>query len=359
MAAVHLLNCLVGNINKKGGVFILPKDDYLKFPAEAMDSATQKGAAKQKAGQYVNQLLDTVKASAQPAVEALFVYDANPCYSLHNPKEVKAAIGKIPFVVSFASFLDETAMAADIILPSHTFMERLEDVPSEAGFSKSIVGLTVPMTAPVFNTKNPGDSVILIAKALEGKIAESFDWESYDECLENVAGSIWDSLSEDGYAVISEDIPTGMVDVNVSFLANNPATIQAQGDYELTLIPVDNMRLFSGSIAASPFAVKTVPDTVLKGSDIVVEINPATAKGLKDRGYATLTTPMGSARVKVNLNEGMMPGVIGMVEGLGHTFENKYVSKKGVNINDLVGPVIESGSGLDAAFGIKVKISKA
>jgi anaerobic selenocysteine-containing dehydrogenase len=72
-----------------------------------------------------------------------------------------------------------------------------------------------------------------------------------------------------------------------------------------------------------------------------------------------LTTPNGSARVRVTMNEGIMPGVIGMVEGLGHTFDNKYVSNKGVNVNDLIGPVIESDSGLDAAFGIRAKISKA
>ena len=54
-----------------------------------------------------------------------------------------------------------------------------------------------------------------------------------------------------------------------------------------------------------------------------------------------------------------MPGEVGRDKGLGHTFDNKYVSNKGVNINDLIGPVIESGSGLDAAFGIKAKISKA
>ena len=119
------------------------------------------------------------------------------------------------------------------------------------------------------------------------------------------------------------------------------------------------MRLISAGPAASPFAVKTVSDKVLKGTDSVVEINPLTAGGLKDNGYATLTTPMGSARVMVNFNEGMMPGVIGMVKGLGHTFDNKYVSNKGINVNDLIGPVIESGSGLDAAFGIKAKISKA
>ncbi len=363
LAAVHTLNCLVGNINKKGGTFVLPKNEYLEFPDESMDSIADAGFAKSKTGRYVNQLIEKVNASSQPAIEALFVYNTNPCYSLHDPKSVKQAFGKIPFVVSFSSFLDETAIEADIILPSHTFLERLEDVPSCAGLAKSVVGLTKPVIEPVFNTKNPGDAVILIAKALEGSIAQSFEWEIHDECLENITSGIWDSLSEDGHVVIS-DGPGESTAVNVSFLADNPVTIQAQGDYELTLIPIDNMRLINAGTTASPFAIKTVSDRVLKGSDIVIEMNPLTAKGLKDKGFAILTTPMGNARVMINLNEGMMPGVIGMVEGLGHTLNtknmsNKYVSNKGVNINDLIGPVIESGSGLDAAFGIKAKISKA
>ena len=359
LVAVHTLNCLVGNINKKGGAFIQPKTNYLKFPDETMDSIAGKGFGKTKLGPYVNQLIEKVNASSEPAVEALFVYNANPCHSLHDSKNAKQAIGKIPFVVSFSSFLDETAMEADIILPSHTFIERLEDVPSGAGLSKTVVGLTKPIVKPLFNTKNPGDAILLIAKALEGSIAKSFEWESYEECLEGVTSSIWDSLSEEGFAIISEGVPSGSAKVNISFLAKNPLTVQAQGDFALTLIPIDNMRLISAGVAASPFAIKTVSDKVLMGRDIVVEINPLTAKGLKDGGTATLTTPIGSARVKVNFNEGTMPGVIGMVEGLGHTFDNKYVSNKGINVNDLIGPVIESGSGLDAAFGIKAKISKA
>jgi len=115
----------------------------------------------------------------------------------------------------------------------------------------------------------------------------------------------------------------------------------------------------SSATAAAPFSIKTVSDEVLKGKDTVVEINPKTAGSLKNYDYVTLTTPVGTAKVMINLNDGMMPGVIGMVKGLGHTFDNKYVSNKGVNINDLIGPVIEPGSGVDAAFGIKVKISRA
>ncbi|WP_457552459.1 menaquinone reductase molybdopterin-binding-like subunit QrcB [Desulfobacula sp.] len=359
LAAIHTLNCLVGNINKKGGAFVKPKTDYLEFPGESMDSIANAGFAKSKAGQYVNQLVEKVNASSQPVVEALFVYNANPCHCLHNPKGVKQAIGKIPFVVSFSSFLDETAMEADIILPSHTFIERLEDVPSRAGLSRTVVGLTKPIVEPIFDTKNSGDAVLLIAKALEGTIAQSFEWETYEECLESLVPDIWDSLSDQGFAIISEGAPSGSATVNISFLAHNPETVQAKGDFELTLIPIDKMRLINAAITESPFAIKTLSDTVLRGKDSVVEINPLTAKGYKDGGYVMLTTPQGTARVLIGLNEGIMPGVIGMAEGLGHTFDNKYVSNKGVNVNDLIGPVIESGSGLDAAFGIKAKITMA
>ncbi len=358
LAAVHMLNCLVGNINKKGGAFVKSKDQYLDFPAETMDYIAKTGFKKDRSAQNVNLFFEKINRSSQSDIEAVFIYNANPCFSLHNTKDIKLAMDKIPFKVCFSSSLDETAMQADIILPSHTFLERLEDVPSQAGVTKSVVGLTRPVVKPVFNTKNPGDSIILIGKALGGDIARNFQWENYDKCLESVTSRIWKSLSKIGFAVLSQGTPAGSPFVNVSFLAKNRATIKAKGDYDLVLIPIDNMRLISAATASSPFAIKTVSDKVLKGKDIVVEINPLTAKGLEDTKMAVLTTPMGKAKVKVNINEGIMPGVIGMVTGLGHSFDNKYVSNKGVNINDLIDQVIEPGSGLDAAFGIKAQIAK-
>jgi len=358
-AAVHTLNCLVGNLNQKGGAFVMAGNDYLSFPEAIMDDVAEKGAGQEKMAGSVNDLVAKLNASDKPVVDALFVYNANPCYSFSDPKQVRQAFKKIPFVVSFSSFLDETAMEADVILPLNTFLERTEDLPSQAGLAKSVIGLIRPVIKPVFDTKDPGDALILLARAMGGTIAENFDWENYTACLEDVAGKIWDSLSEDGHLLVSEGAPEGSPGVDFTFLATNPATIPAQGDSELTLIPIDNMRLTGTVPAVSPFALKTVSDKVLTGKEIVVEINPGTARGFQDGGDALLTTPVGKAMVKLNFNEGIMPGVIGMVRGLGHTFDNKFVSNKGVNVNDLIGPVIESGSGLDAAFGIKAKLSKA
>ncbi len=357
-AAVQTLNALAGRLNKEGGAFIMAKDGYLSFPEAAMDETAEAGAGKDKLAGSVDELVAKLNASDKPLLNALFVYNANPCYTLRDPKSVKDAFKKVPFVVSFSSFMDETAMEADVILPASTFLERLEDVPSGAGLPRQVVGLARPMVKPVFDTKNPGDALILLAQAMGGTIAESFEWETYEQALEALAEGVWESLSENGYAVISEGAPTGTTATDLGFLASSPAAIQAQGEGDLILVPIDNMRLTGAAPASSPFAVKTVSDRVLTGKDIVVEINPVTAKGLKDCGDAVVTTPMGKAKVKVNFNEGIMPGVIGMVRGLGHTFDNPYVAGKGVNVNDLIGPVIEPGSGLDAAFGIKASISK-
>jgi anaerobic selenocysteine-containing dehydrogenase len=70
-----------------------------------------------------------------------------------------------------------------------------------------------------------------------------------------------------------------------------------------------------------------------------------------------LTTPVGKAPVRIHLSEGIMPGVVAMPRGLGHTAYDDYLAGKGQNINDLIGPVEDPASGLDAAWGIRAQLS--
>jgi len=356
-AAVQALNALAGRLNKEGGVFVMLPAGYLNFPENVMDDTAEQGAGKAKLAGSVTELVD--KLEKDGGLSALFIYNANPCYALNNTEKVKAAMDKIGFKVSFSSFMDETALRSDVILPASIFLERLEDVVSGAGLAKTVVGLCRPMAKPVFDTKHPGDTLIRLAQAMGDSIAEGFSWDSYEACLEEVTGDIWDTLSDDGYVVIDDKPPVGTPATDFTFLASAPKIDVPMGEGDFTLVPVDKMRLAGGSMTSSPFAVKTVSDTVLSGKYSVVEINPATAGALKEGDIAVLKTAMGKVKVKIGLNEGIMPGVIGMPRGLGHAFNNPYVAGKGVNVNDLIGPVIEPGSGLDAAFGIKATLSKA
>ena len=106
---------------------------------------------------------------------------------------------------------------------------------------------------------------------------------------------------------------------------------------------------------------KIVEDTIIKSGDGFIEINPKTAQSnqLSEGDRVILQTPRGQARVRIHLEDGIMPGVVALPRGLGHTAYDGYIADKGVHVNLLLGPVPDPATGLDAAWGIRAKLSKA
>lgn len=390
--AVHALNALVGNINNKGGVCALPDTNYIKWSQIRMDSVAAKGMKQKRIDEagtekyphtrYLpNKFVQNIN-SGKGSIQALFVAGSNPCYAMPDANAVNTAFKKVPFVVSFSSYMDETAANADLILPNHVFLERYEDIHS-VGISKPFIGLSQPVIEPMYNTKHTGDAVILIAKALGGGIANAFAWDDYESCLKETLGDKWNTMVENGFWSANSDVPSwkqafktpskkfeffamaakNKTSKDTDSLPNfNSIEIEGdEGSYPFVLVSYDSMRLPNGSIGTPPFAMKTVEDTMLKGNDILVEVNPRTAriKGLSEGTYAALSTPKGKAKVKVHISNGIMPGVIALPKGLGHTAYDKYLAGKGVNFNQLIGPVEDPVSGLDVAWGIRAKLTRA
>jgi len=314
-----------------------------------------------------------VNSDKDSPIQALLVSGANPCYTLPGSAAVKQAIEKIPVVVSFSPYMDETAQLADYILPDHTNLERYEEIPAPAGYPKPFIGLAKPVVSPQHDTRHVGDTIFDIAKALGGTVAQSFPWDSYHACIEETLGDKWDALVEDGYWVdagykapafaANLSTPSGKFEFPAADVRIGVPPIEGDAkSFPLVLVPYDLMRLANAHIGNTPFLTKTVPDTIIKGQDGFVEINPATAKslGLSEGRKAELKTPKGSARVKVHLSEGIGPGLVALPRGLGHhTTYDKFLSGKGVNYNDFVGPVEDPASGLDAAWGIRASLRKA
>jgi anaerobic selenocysteine-containing dehydrogenase len=134
-----------------------------------------------------------------------------------------------------------------------------------------------------------------------------------------------------------------------------------QAAYPLILMPYDSMRMANGYISDPPFVMKTIEDTVLKGKYVLAELNPETAQslGLSEGAHAKLSTPKGEALVMVHLYDGVMPGVVAIPRGLGHYGGDTFMAGKGVNTNELMGPVEDQASGLDVVWGIRAKLTKA
>ena len=384
--AVHMLNALAGNLNRPGGMVAVAEPDYINWPEAAMDDIASKGMQQTRvdavgSGEYtnarhlLNRLPEVINASQNSPVQVLFVTGANPVYTMADTQAVVKAFEKIPLVVSFSSYMDETAAQADLILPNHIYLERYEDVPFARGFPKPIVGLTQPVIEPLYDTRHTGDVIIQLAKEMGGTVAEAFPWDDYQGCLEETLEDL-ESLLEEGFRLDDASSSSNWTDAfeteSAKFEFSNsdinalppykPAP--AQGDesfYQLLLVPYDTLRLASGYVGSPPFLIKALEDTILKGNDVLVEVNPATAQklGLSNGQYATLNTPISSGKVKVNFFDGIMPGVVAIPRGLGHTGENKFLAGKGVNYNTLSAPVEDPATGLDAAWGIRAKLAKA
>ena len=367
--AVHVLNILTGNINKKGGVWLVDGRSAVEWPefvpGEGFYNTRIDGAGSGSYSEvrHLSNRLAQVLLTGDYPLQALFVSGANPLYSLPDSKNVKKAFGKIPYIVSFSSYMDETAAFADLILPNHNYLERLEDVPSPAGYPEKMVLLARPVIDPQFDTMHTGDVIISLAGALGGSVADAFIWKSYEKFLRETQADHWDALMKKGYVVLEgATVAMDIANLDVADFGGRPVELEGgQNEYPLVFVPYDSLRLSSGYIGGTPFMVKTVEDTVLKGKDSLVEINPVTAKKarLREGDRAVIETPRGSARVLVHLYDGIRPGVIAMPRGLGHTAYDKYLADKGINVNELIGPVEDPASGLDAAWGIRAKLSKA
>ncbi len=389
--AVLALNALKGNINTEGGIWAVPRPDYINWPEPGLDEIALKGLQKERidgAGSkeypLANSLLDRFPKMINDQkgydIQVLMVHNANPLFSMPDTDAVRSAFEKIPYIVSFSSFMDETARFADILLPSPIYLERYEDVCSAAMFQKPMVSLAKPVVAPQHDTMNTGDVIISLAKLFGGDIAGAFQWKDYEACLEETLGGQWNLLKKQVVKVDKDFAPNPwayesksgkfeFVTSAVGTSSDQKAGIPHYEDLGINseagnfyLIPYDSMSLSTGYAASTPFMLKIVSDKTLYHQDTVVQINPKTAMnlGLKEGSYAELATSFGSARVKVTLFDGIMPGVIAMPSGLGHTAYDDYMGNgKGVNINRLLGAVEDPVTGLNAAWGIRAKLTKA
>ncbi len=384
--AVHALNALTGNINKKGGIFAVTDPDYIHWPEIEMDATAAVGMQhdrldgagnrKYRHSRYLlNRLPESILSGARYPLEALFITEANPLYTLTDTQDTGKAFEKIPFIVSFSSYMDETARHADLILPNHMYLERYEDVPMPFGMIQQAVGLARPVVEPQLDTKHVGDVIIESAKGLGGSVAKSFPWKTYYSCLKETLGEKWQSMVVNGFwsgsKSMNQALKTSFDTISGKFEFVDPNTglkpqfkpVRIQGDerqYPLLLMPYDSIRLAHGYIGDPPFMVKTVEDIVLKHNDVFVEVNPKTARaaGLDDGQHALLGTPLGTGKVRVHLFEGIMPGIVALPRGLGHTAYDDYLAGKGINVNTLIGPVEDPDSGMNAAWGIRAKLSK-
>jgi len=182
--AIHSLNALVGNLGVRGGLLAQGELPLSPLPPVRQDEASKRGLGHARVdgagrGEYLlvtdaPQVLPERILSANPyPINALFLFATNPLAN-HPAREAFArAFERVPFVVSFSPFLDESSARADLVLPDHTYLERWQDdqVTHLAGFT--CFSVARPAAEPLHQTRNTADVVLETARTLGGSVAES------------------------------------------------------------------------------------------------------------------------------------------------------------------------------------------
>jgi anaerobic selenocysteine-containing dehydrogenase len=192
--AVQSLNGLVGNINKPGGVLVHDPLPLTPLPDIYPDAVARKGLDTPRLDQagttrypfsrsLFTHLSRAIVRSKPSPVDTLLVFAANPAYSLPDGGSFRKALARVPFIVSFSPYRDETAMMADLVLPDHTYLEKMDDVVWPMGLQYPLYGLMSPVVEPVYNTQNSGDAILRLAKQMGGSVASAFPWKNYEEVL--------------------------------------------------------------------------------------------------------------------------------------------------------------------------------
>jgi anaerobic selenocysteine-containing dehydrogenase len=387
LTAIYALNALVGAYGKPGGILFGGDDTSGPVPANGSEQRAQSQESK---AQDIHSLMSTIGANQ---IKVLLFLDTNPLFTLPEAEKLRSALANVPFIASFASFLDESSVMADLILPSHTTLERwVDDVPEPGvGFAMRTIGQ--PAVEPRWDTRDPGDVLIETAKALGGTVATAMPFDNMEAAVKEsfrsvhaLAGAVVEAdfeafykkaVAAGGYWQTAMAGPAGSAGqpgpalrtetnrrVNFVMPAQPVAARAFAGDagqmpFMLHLYP--SAAFADGRAAHLPW-LQEMPDpmtTVMWGS--WVEINPETAHKLEihEGDVLTITSPQGSIELPAFLYPGLRPDVIAIPVGQGHTQYGRYAQNIGAN------PLRISSSGLDAVSGavvqgnVRVSVAKA
>lgn len=341
--AVYILNAVLGSPGLPGGMFFAPGLGTAAKPTQRSSSP-----------EFVSELL----SGKFENVEALFLHQANPVFSAPPGWQVLDKLGRIPFIASFSSFIDETTVLADLILPDHSPLESwLDDVP-ESGTSKAVLSLSAPAMRPLHDTQAMPDVLLEMANKLGEPVKQALPWRSYEEMLRasyseqlgaepchpsSEPEKFWQKVLErggwwDDHCQPSSPKPSSKFEVP----AFTPATFDGSPEeFPFYFQPYVSAAFLDGSAAHLPW-LQELPDplsTAMWGAWL--ELNPRTAEklGIEPGDLLNVRSQHGRLEIPAVINPGIAFDVVAMPMGQGHENFGGYASRRGSNAMKLLAPL--------------------
>ena len=356
--AILALNTLLGNVGKDGGVFL--------SPTAPLTDAYHRPASMKEMADFVGKL-------KSGTFKVLFVHGVNPVFELPRSPGFLEALGKVPQIISFATFPDETAAQADYVFPDNHGLESWGYQRADTGSASPVLSGAQPVVVPMNNTKATVDVLLAAAQAAGGKLASTFTAKSEFDYIQGKIAPLlsdatgfftapeinaftayfqqhggWWSTKDQRVAPTGGGLSTAVTATEASF----------DGDGPFYLLPFVHPILGSNG-ANKPWLQEIGDPTTTVMWNTWVEINPDTAAklGVDNNDIVNILSPFGALEAAVYKYPAIRPDAIGIPFGQGHTEYGQFAQKRGANPIELLPQNLNEAG--DLAFaGVKVHVQK-
>ena len=277
--------------------------------------------------------------------------------------------------------------------------------------------VSTPILKPLLDTRHTGEVLLALAGGIGGSVGSSMPWKSYEEYLkfriEGLAQSrkgavadkpdvpiiklsagesiqpnftdgaeLWKKLKAGycwydapaaiaGFQTVSGKLELACQSIGIKGAAAADDKLYLphfellnlsgdESEFPLLLATYKPSFTASGYLPNPPFMNKLIPNSVLKGADVFIELHPDTAAklGFSQGELVSLKTTQGEATVRVNISAAARPGVVYLPVGLGHKAYDDYVQNKGVNANSLMEVQLDPVSGMGTVWACRAQLRR-
>ena len=356
--AVLAFNSLADNFGKAGGVFfssLAPNQD-----------AYQRSASAQELADFINTLNGG-------GIHTLFIHGVNPLFELPRSMGFAEALGNVGTVISFATFPDETAVAANYIFPDHHGLESWGYQRVATGSPQSALSGAQPVVTPLYNTRSTADVFLAAAQLAGDSAAQALPFTDEVAYIQSKLASLigqtdgsFTAPEINAFSAYFQQHGGWWRDTELAAPAGGGVlagelqldAAEFAGEGEFFFLPYLSPTL-GESGANKPWLQELADPTTTVMWSSWIEINPETAHelGITNDDIVKIVSEAGEVEAPVYLYPAIRPDVIAMPFGQGHTAYGRYAQGRGANPLNVLGAHFNEAGDLSFA-GMRVRVEK-
>jgi anaerobic selenocysteine-containing dehydrogenase len=418
--AVDVVNVLTGHLDVVGGAMfpttaIMPiaQTKRGRGPVKTGRWKTRVRQAPEVLGQApLSCLAEEISTPGEGRVRAMIVIAGNPALSAPDAARLEAALPMLDALISVDNWLNETSRHAHVILPGLSALEQPHCDEALWNFAVRSAARWSPAIFPRDDRPHEWEILIRLGAIIAGIPAEDIDVPMFDDLLfaeraarhgidaEQVKDKITltgpDRIADltvrvspwgDGYGErpggltlesLMNDYPHG-VDFGPMVPKIDQVLRTASGDVELAHDNIlGDLPRLAARVAEPPIGLVLIGRRHLRSNNswmhnvgplmkgrstctLIVHPQDAGVYGLTDGGMARVTSEAGSVEAVVEVDAGIVRGVVSLPHGWGHDRPGTRMAvaheKPGTNSNLLApGHLVDVPSGNAAVNGIPVEV---